>query len=49
MLIEEAILKDEISNIVETCAELSNGKSISFRHTIQVIMIDGKVHTALSI
>ena len=48
LLIEESNLKDEISNLVETCVELSNGKSISIRHTIQVTMIDCKVHTAIS-
>ena len=45
IFIKEATLKDEISNIVETCVDLSNGKPISVRHTIQVTMIDGKFHT----
>ena len=45
---EEAQLKEEIRNLNCTKNILNNGKVLQVKHVIEITMIDGKVHTALS-
>jgi len=44
---EEDLIRLEISNLKDTEVNINN-KKIKIHHIIQITMIDGKVHTALS-